>query len=325
MQRFLRLLFVTCFILPIMGVVLLWWFLMGPHREYVPGEFNQSKNAIWMGHTWVEDTHSPEDLERVGEGLLSRDIHYLYLHTGPFESDGTIPEALYPEATNFLNYFHENFPNIQSYAWLGQLRSQVDIDDEQVRGEMIATAQKLVEEVGFDGIQYNIEPLRSGDEGFLNLLRETRLTLPETPISIATDEWQPKSLSNLVAKYFEIEVISYWATEDFKEAMPLVDQVVIMGYDIGLSSEDWYHWFLEQQVVYATKMAQESGAEVLLGIPAYESESPVETIENGLLGAIQGLTNRRSRPENFAGVAIYSYWEIDGNEWEAYESLWQEE
>ncbi len=323
MQRFLRTLFIICFALPIIGVILLWYFLLGTHQEYTPGDFNRSENAIWMAHTWVQDTHSPGEIYAVGEGLNQHDIHHVYLHTGPFEQDGTIPESRYGEAKTFLEEMHENFPNITWYAWLGQLRSQVDLDDEQVRGGMIATARNLIETTGFDGIHYNIEPLRPNDEGFINLLRETRISLPETPISIATDEWQPQGPTDLIARWFNVEIISYWATEDFKEAMPLVDQVVIMGYDTSISSDDWYRWFLEQQVIYLTKIAQDSGTDVLLGIPAYVSESPAETLENGLRGAIQGLTNPRSKPENFAGVAIYSHWEMSPEEWETYSDLWE--
>ena len=40
------------------------------------------------------------------------------------------------------------------------------------------------------------------------------------------------------------------------------------------------------------------------------------------MGVINGLNNIRSEEENFAGVAIYPYWEIDENEWAVYEKLW---
>ena len=40
----------------------------------------------------------------------------------------------------------------------------------------------------------------------------------------------------------------------------------------------------------------------------------VENLENALLGIHGGLLKCASRPENYAGVAIYSEWEMDAAE-----------
>lgn len=331
MQRFLRILFIICFALPILGVALLAYLLVGFHETAAPGQFNKAENGIWMAHTWVEDTHSPSELYAVGEGLQSHDMRHIYVHTGPLESGGTIPEDRYKEATNFLEYMQENFPNLTWYAWLGQIRSQIDLDNEQVRSQVTATARHLTETVGFDGIHYDIEPLRSNDDGFINLLRETRLTIPESELSIATDEWQPRYLTEKMANLLNIEIISYWSGPDFKAAAQYVDQIVVMGYDTWLPTGEWYRWFLEQQVIYLTYILRNSETDLLIGLPSYDgnpdqgSDPAIENIENGLLGIIQGLTNTRSRIENFTGIAIYAEWEMDDNEWATYENLWQPE
>ncbi|MDP2624929.1 MAG: hypothetical protein Q8P27_01965 [Candidatus Peregrinibacteria bacterium] len=332
MQRFLRTIFVVLFLCIPLAVFLMWYFLVGFHSDAPGNTFNKDKNGIWLDHSWVDTDYPLEAIQTLGEELIDHDIRYVYLHTGPFESDGTISPDKYPQAQFFLQEMHSQFPELEWYAWIGQLRSRVDLDDEQVRNEMLATVQTLVETIGFDGIHYNIEPVRpTEDEGFLNLLFETRLALFETPISLATDEWQPEGLTGWAEDYFNIEIVSYWSTQDFEAVIPYVDQVVVMGYDTSLTKEDWYLWFLEQQVIYVTKAVEGSEVELLIGIPSYNSRENSETfdektenVKNGLLGVIQGLTNGRTVHDNFAGVAIYAYWETDSEEWRVYQELWQD-
>lgn len=338
-QRVLRTVFVLILGLLPLSIAALWYFLVGFHTIPEGNPYNHGQNAIWLDHQWVDTVYSPETLKSLGEKLVSHDIRYVYVHTGPFEPDGTISGNRYFRARVLLKTLHEHFPTLQWYAWLGQLRSKIDLDNQQVRANMVETGHKLTQESGFDGIHYNLEPTNSRDEGFMSLLSETREALPNTPISIATDEWQPRWLSDLIAAYFKTKIVSYWSTEDFKAVMPYVDQVVVMGYDTSLSSIEWYRWFLEQQVIHLTKIVHKGipdrdstsikRSEVLIGIPAYEKgqegafDPAVENIENGLKGVLQGLTNWRSREEVFTGVAIYPYWEMDEAEWEMYEKIWQ--
>jgi hypothetical protein len=329
MQRFLRSIFIVLFLIPIVGMSLVWFFMIGPHSNEPGASFNTGNNAIWLEHTWVEDFHTSADLNLLGRTLVEHDITTIYLHSGPFDEDGTISPTRYAEAENFLTFMHEQFSQLEWQAWLGQIRSEIDLDDEQVRGEAVESARILVDEIGFDGIHYDIEPIRSGDDGFLNLLKETRVTLPEVTLSIATDEWQPDKLSQWVGKLLGIEIVSYWSTKDMENALPYIDQLVVMGYDTSLSDASWYQWFLEQQVIYVTNIAKNSPVEVYVGIPAYatteateSSHSEAENVENGLLGVTRGLNNHRSNKDNFGGVAIYLYGEVEDEEWETMETLW---
>ena len=328
MHQWLRRLFVFLFLLIPIGVLVAWYFFVGFHRAE-GDQGNNGGDGIWLQHAWVEDPLSTAEWNELGQNLSRHDIRYAYLHTGPFESDGTLSVERYPYAKAFLAYMKKHFPEIQWYAWMGQRRSRLDIDQSGIRKEMVATVSGLIQEVGFDGIHYNIEPIRARDAGFLSLLRETRLALPTTPISIAVDEWQPEALSRWVGDYFGVEVVSYISTRDLEAMMPLVDQVVVMAYDTSLGGADWYRWFIEQQVIYVTRIAEPFHTSVLVGIPAYEKgaegafDPAIENIENGLKGVIQGVSNTRSAPEVFSGVAIYPYWEMEEEEWKTYETLWQ--
>lgn len=328
LQPFFRAVFVGLFLIIPLGVVLIWFFIVGWHNDPKGQSFSSGRNAIWLDHQWVDTPYSEETLERLGQLLTDHEIRYVYLHTGPIDSDGSVLQTLYPEAFSFLNFMKSRFPNLEWYTWLGQKRSQIDLDDPHVRSQIVQAGQALIEEIGFEGIHYDIEPIRAEDDGFISLLRETRLMLPETPLSVAADEWQPKALSQWLANRLGISIVSYWSTDQFKEVMGFVDQVVIMGYDTSLATEEWYRWFLEQQVIYGSKIAKEMQTPLLIGLPAYNHgdaqtfHPEVENIENGLHGVTQGLSNIRSDSEWVWGVALYPYWEMDEAEWASVDELW---
>ena len=61
--------------------------------------------------------------------------------------------------------------------------------------------------------------------------------------------------------------------------------------------------------------------DVLLGIPAYDDTGVkyhyprVENLKNSLLGIHAGLSKYDRLPANYRGIAIYSDWEMDSDEW----------
>jgi hypothetical protein len=63
------------------------------------------------------------------------------------------------------------------------------------------------------------------------------------------------------------------------------------------------------------------GADVLLGLPAYDDEgvgyrvARVENLRDALLGIHAGLRGLDSLPASYQGVAIYCEWEMDDAEW----------
>ena len=59
----------------------------------------------------------------------------------------------------------------------------------------------------------------------------------------------------------------------------------------------------------------------MLGVPAYDDEGVkyhyprVENLENSLLGIHAALSDYSRLPENYGGIAIYSDWEMQPDEW----------
>jgi len=178
--------------------------------------------------------------------------------------------------------------------------------------------------VGFDGIHFDIEPVWDEDRDFNKLLAEVRRNLnEEKKISVALAELIPQSVLWLSEHIYSFE--NYNSEVNYLNVARYADQVVAMVYDLGFESEWFYRWIVNEQTIRITSLLD--GTEVFIAIPSYDEDKDgfypaVENVENGLHGIIKGLNNFRSNEDNFAGVAIYSYWETTEDEWRTYENLW---
>lgn len=317
------------FLIAVCATILGWYFVIGPHGGAPGKDFNTGENGIWIQHAWVGNEQDPQAVYDLALKLQKYDIKYIYIHTGPFDADGTIPEERYKFAKEFLRLLKEKNPNLIPLAWVGQVRSELEIESEDVRKNIVAVCEKLITEIGFNGLHYDIEPIPHGDEYFLTLLGETRVAVGENIIiSVAADEWQPSTLSDIVGLILDENIKSYWETTYFEDVAKIADQIAVMTYDTSLTDPEHYEWFVEQQIIYLTQILAEYDTELLIGIPTYEDDKEgfdplVENMETGLNGIIAGLNNKRAAADVFTGVAIYADWETSEQEWDIYEKLWQ--
>lgn len=180
--------------------------------------------------------------------------------------------------------------------------------------------------VGFDGIHFDIEPAWDGDVGFIQMLKETREALGEEKIiSVALAKFIPQSVIWFLENVREFE--NYSTQVNYGNVEKYADQIAVMVYDTSIH-EDWlYKWLVKEQTIWTTAFVQNT--EIFIGLPSYDYgeirswfNHEVENVRTGLEGVINGLNNLRSNPNNFAGVAIYPYWEFDEENRSAYRELW---
>ena len=304
--------------------LLAWIFLFGVSSNRPGSFFNKGHNAVWLGHSWVGEEKSAEEIENLVKNLEENEIDTVFVHAGPFESDGSIPPETYKYAIDFVDRTKMLNEDIQYQAWLGQIRGVVDLDDPEVRHEMAKQSMILSGLVGFDGIHFDIEPVWDEDHAFIELLKESReLMLEEKIISVALAEFIPQSLIWMTENIYEFE--NYNSEVNYQNVAQYADQVVVMAYDTGIDRDWLYSWLVKEQTIWLSILLE--GKELFVGIPAYDEmteafDPKVENIENGIKGIVAGLNNIRSNESNFAGVAIYPYWEIDEEEWQVYKDLW---
>ncbi len=286
--------------------------------------YNKGNNAVWLERTWVSEEKSERELIELVQNLTEMEVMTVMVHAGPLNPDGTINNESYLEVTRFLEKVKELNPEIEYQAWLGQIRSKIDLADENVRHEIAKQALTLTEIVGFDGIHYDIEPVWDEDLDFIELLAQTREILPEgTNISVALAEFIPISLVKMLEglKHFQ----NYNSETNFRNVSEYADQIMVMVYDTSIKKPKLYRWLVKEQTARVTRQFDQ--AEIFIALPAYEENGEAfdpraENLENGLRGVIDGLNNSRSDVDNFGGIAIYRYDEISSDEWDVYSNLW---
>ncbi|MBU0981895.1 hypothetical protein KKC94_04360 [Patescibacteria group bacterium] len=299
----------SCFTIFFLAVA---WFGFGVHKENFPQE---PSVALWMEHSWSRGTE--KDFYALRERIQDLPVTDLYFHVGPLGPNGELADDLQIFVPGL-----EALPTV-NYAWIGQLHSEIDLQNPLVRQGIINSASWILTK-GFDGIHIDIEPVYNKDDGFFLLLEEMRSALPSAKISVAMDEWQPHLMSQLVGWLFKKDIKSYWSTAQVRRASAFADQLTVMTYDTRFHDPALYTWWVEQQVVALSKIVPED-TELFIGIPAYEDgqgiDPQAENVQTGLAGLTRGLSNVRSKPQNVTGVAIYSYWEMDDSEWSLIENL----
>lgn len=307
-------------------IVLIWAFVIGFSSNQPGGFFNKSHNAIWIGHEWVGEEKSDQEIQKLVNNFKKYEIDTVFVHVGPINKNGSVDPETYKFSLNFVDKAKIFDENIEYQAWLGQIRRKIDLSNNDVRHNISNLCIVLTEIVEFDGIHFDIEPVWDGDRDFIKLLAEVREDMgDEKKISVALAELIPQSILWLTEHVYTFE--NYNSEVNYLNVAMYADQIVTMVYDLDIDSGWFYRWVVSEQTIRITDLIGDK--EVFIAIPAYDKDKEldveadnVENIENGLRGIVKGLNNFRSSEDSFAGVAIYSYWEVDEEEWGIYENLW---
>ncbi len=317
---------------------MVWWRLTATITDDPGPVFNHNQNAVWIAHTWVGDPHSDDDLSQLGAELQREDIHFVFAHVGPLDNDGTIPLERYPYAQSFVQRLHAVAPGIQVLAWIGQIYEigalpdgpQVDLSLSATRNTIVTTTAHFINDLGFDGVHYDLEPVPNNDNHFLDLLTETRAALRSGAlISVAAPKWVPVARIDDLLRGITNRQDTWWTTYYYQRVSQLVDQIVVMMYNTGMPTPPLYEAMTEQETAHILRAVQSASAAttVLMGIPTYPGpnsrafHAQAENMLTGLRGVTAGLNYQSDHPA-FAGVAIYPEWLTTADDWSTYDRLW---
>ncbi|MEK6615937.1 MAG: hypothetical protein AABZ32_07480, partial [Bacteroidota bacterium] len=197
--------------------------------------------------------------------------------------------------------------------------------DAEIRHRIAETARVLVQNTGFDGIHYDVEPLFDEDLDFISLLEETRTKIGSGHvISVALREMIPDFIGKMLSYWLDLDAFN--DPSFYQEIAKKSDQIVIMTYENTIRKPWLYRYFVKNEVIWVTRALADTGAKILIGLPTYDTPSETfypeaENLENGLLGVVDGLNNWRSDGENFSGVALFRFGTTSAIEWEIFEKL----
>ncbi|MET9950982.1 hypothetical protein ABZ135_05455 [Streptomyces sp. NPDC006339] len=299
--------------------------------ELREGTTTRGKDAIWLGHAWVDGRKKDADLTAFAARIKGTGIRDLYVHAGPLEHDGTLPAARYPRARWLLDGVHRTMPGIRVHAWLGDILATegpdgLRLEDAGSRAAVVASARQILD-AGFEGVHFDLEPLHSDDPHYLSLLDDlgalTRAR--KAPLSVAAHQIDP-----LPAAHTALGVVTggsekWWSQEFFGQVARRVDQIAVMSYDTWMPLEGLYGGYVAQQTSLALEVTPES-TDLLMGLPFFHEDDlghheNAETVAAAVRGARLGLGRTDPGRERF-GLALYVDFAAEEGDWAAYRAGW---
>ncbi|MFE9676233.1 hypothetical protein ACFYO5_19195 [Streptomyces sp. NPDC006259] len=294
------------------------------------GTHTRGKDALWLGHAWVDGRKKDADIAALADRLKDTGIRDLYVHSGPLEHDGTLPESSYPRARWFIAAVHREMPGIRVQAWLGDVLASespqgMRLERAQTRAAVVRSTREILA-TGFDGVHFDLEPLHSGDRDYLTLLDALhRVTAAQdAPLSVAAHQIDPvpgfHSFWGTTTGHPK-----WWSQKFFGEVARRVDQIAVMSYDTIQPLESTYGGYVAQQTSLALEVTPPT-TDLLMGLPFYHENrfghwNHAETVPAGVRGVRLGLSRTDADRANF-GVALYVDFAAEESDWTAYREGW---
>ncbi|MFD5428789.1 hypothetical protein [Streptomyces sp. NPDC127084] len=301
--------------------------------QYEKGTTTRGKDAIWLGHAWVDGRKKDADLAAFAARIRDTGIRDLYVHAGPLEHDGTLPADRYARARWLIDGVHRTIPGLRVQAWLGDVLATESseasdglmLSDAESRAAVVRSADQVLD-AGFDGVHFDLEPLRSGDRDYLSLLDDLRRLTSQrrAQLSVAAHQIDPLPAAHAVNRAITGRG-KWWSQEFFGEVARRVDQIAVMSYDTWMPMEGLYGGYAAQQTSLALEAAPED-TDVLMGLPFFHEDDighweNAETVAAAIRGVRLGLGRTDPARERF-GVALYVDFAAEEGDWAAYREGW---
>jgi hypothetical protein len=281
-------------------------------------------DGLWLGHAWVAGQRDA-DLAALAARIRSSGIRDLFVHVGPLSDDGSLSPSLRPRARWLLAGLHRLSPAVRVQAWLGDLVSpgHLDLANPLTRARVLRSARQVLTD-GFNGINYDLEPVTSGDRGFLDLLAATHVLTRSMHriLSIAADQIEPAPYLHTPEQWI-FRSPHWWSSAYFHAVATHVDEVAMMAYGTAVPFGPSYSGYVRVETQLALAATPQS-VTVLIGLPAYHSYGPGHPSAETVAAAIRGVRlalglNPVQRP---VGVALYADFSARPIDWAAYFSDW---
>ncbi|MEV4439851.1 glycosyl hydrolase family 18 protein [Streptomyces sp. NPDC049577] len=289
----------------------------------------RGRDAVWLGHHWVDGRRGDADLTRLAERIAGTGIRDLYVHAGPLEHDGTLPASDYPRARWLIESVHRELPGVRVQAWLGDKvdgsgKAGLRLSSATTRDAITASARQVLG-AGFDGVHLDVEPVRTGDRHFLKLLDSLHPAVRSAGgvLSVAAQQIDPLPSLHTAASTFGSP--KWWTQSYFGKVARRTDQIAVMSYDTALPWENLYGGYVAQQTTLALQ-ATPAGTDLLMGIPFFHTDNwghdgKAETAAAAVRGSRLGLTREDRHRRNF-GLALYVDFAATEADWRAYRNGW---
>ncbi|MEV6791091.1 hypothetical protein AB0M87_03635 [Streptomyces sp. NPDC051320] len=298
--------------------------------DYRDGTRTRGRDAIWLGHAWVDGRKKAADVDALAARLKGTGLRDLYVHAGPLEHNGTLPAARYARAKWLIDAVHRKLPGVRVQAWLGdELNTEspdgLDLDRAASRSAMVVSARQIIG-TGFEGVHFDLEPLHSGDRHYLALLDRLRKLTTDRGVllSVAAHQIDPLPAFHTAAGAVTGHP-KWWSQQFFGEVARRVDQIAVMSYDTGLPLQSLYGGYVAEQTTLALEVTPNT-TDLLMGLPFYHETRPghigsAETVAAAVRGVRLALGREDPDRAHF-GVALYVDFAATETDWTSYRKGW---
>jgi hypothetical protein len=291
-----------------------------------PAAHGTGHDAEWLGHAWVDGRRTQADVAALAAQLRGTGIHDLFIHSGPFNDDGTLDPGLRPRARWLTGALHAALPGVRVQAWLGAqpVPAHLHLDSPTTRAAMLRAVGQVLDD-GFDGVHYDLEPVADGDPDLLVLLHDTHALTARrhAVLSISAIHNEPlPGMAGVAARLPGHPRL--WSAGYLHEVALRVDQVAVMAYDTGLWTQATFGGYVRRSTTIALA-AVPPDVTLFIGVPAYHDEHfthhrRAETMSAALRGVRLALGAHPAQRQ--FGVALYVDFAATAGDWSSYQRDW---
>ncbi|MFD7906687.1 hypothetical protein ACFV4G_31195 [Kitasatospora sp. NPDC059747] len=279
-----------------------------------PDARTRGRDAVWLGHAWVDGRKTDADVAALARQLDGTGIRDLYVH---------------PRAQWFVEAVHRELPKIRVQGWLGDEvkpeKDALDLEDAATRDRVTASARQVLD-LGFDGVHFDMEPIRPGSAGWLALLDQVRAVTAGRGAKLSVAAPQIDPLPGLHTAGIALSGHGkWWDQAYFTATARRVDQIAVMTYDTSMQTEPLFGGYVALQTELALE-ATPKDVDLLMGLPFYWDDTwahrgGAETVDAAVRGVRLGLAREDLHRPAF-GVALYVDFAATPEDWAQYRRGW---
>jgi hypothetical protein len=283
-------------------------------------------DALWMGRIWAQGEYTPAQFAQMTARIRDSGISDVYVFVGQMSADGHLDPGKYADAGSFLAAFRRVLPRVRVSAWMSGVLGSGNISlASAATRDRITGSVAAVLRAGFSGIHYDLEPVPSGDQAYLQLLQATSELRPRPePLSVSVPKLEPLPALRFPWQFAHVGPV-FWTQAYLTAVSQHVDQVDLMAYDTTMPFPSWYGGYVAQQTALALR-AVPSRVRLLIGIPCYHytnfaHHASAETVAAALRGVRVALTANDADGRG-VGVALFADYSSTAQDWQSYVSGW---
>lgn len=281
-------------------------------------------HGVYLDEDWLLTEKSETVLAALHSHLATSGVRDLYVQVRDLKSPN-----LGPQTARLLAETKGRNSALRLFSFLGRrvctlsTTACFELGNESDTRRLQSQVQQLWQ-LGYDGVQFDLEPVASGDIAFLALLETIKSHQPAGKLlSVAGYMFEPsiEILDRVQPRPLGGAKPLYWSRDYYREVLRRTDSVVMMNYDTGIqSSIEYRHWTIYQLKELLALQRTVGRKLIQLGIPAYKHgrrglyNAQAESILVALEAASEVLGSYCPAP---MGVTPYHESEMNQGHWMA--------